>query len=279
MSPEQEALVSQIESALRSDARFEAAWLAGSIGRGSHDSLSDIDILTVVRPDTLTAVIADWPDQQATISPTVWSHQRVTSASAVLNHVTPDWQRYDIVVVTPDQLVGRAAPLLTLLFDDHGHSRRLAAQPTPREPSGQRTSALTSEFLRVLGLATVVIGREDWITGASGAGLLRSLLIQLMSEELRVADRGGALSTAGMLPPVRRQQLQGLPPISAERQSVVAAHLACAELFLPLARSLCRQTQTPWPAAFDEATRRHLHTQLGWKLRDEYSAQSTTCTP
>jgi hypothetical protein len=59
---------------------------------------------------------------------------------------------------------------------------------------------LNREFLRILGLLPVVLGREEYVVGASGAGLARTLLIQLMVEEVAAPGPGGALHLRGLLP-------------------------------------------------------------------------------
>lgn len=56
---ERDALLRQIEAALRADVRVVAAWLAGSLGRGNADALSDIDLWVVMRDDAIEAVAAD----------------------------------------------------------------------------------------------------------------------------------------------------------------------------------------------------------------------------
>lgn len=41
---ERDALLRTIEAALRADERVVAAWLVGSLGRGTADALSDLDL-------------------------------------------------------------------------------------------------------------------------------------------------------------------------------------------------------------------------------------------
>ncbi|MDQ4099179.1 MAG: nucleotidyltransferase domain-containing protein, partial [Chloroflexota bacterium] len=52
---ERDALLCRIEAALRADERVVAAWLAGSLGRGDADALSDID-LWIVADDAMSAI-------------------------------------------------------------------------------------------------------------------------------------------------------------------------------------------------------------------------------
>jgi hypothetical protein len=94
------------------------------------------------------------------------------------------------------------------------------------------------------------------------------LLIQLMTEDVAVEDRGGALHLRGLLPDAQLAAIDELPPISATRESAIAVHMAVARLFLPLARDLSKRTGTPWPDALESALRAHLDSQLGLKLSD-----------
>ena len=54
---ERETLLLKVEAVLREDERVEAAWLFGSLGRGTADDLSDIDLFVVVADEHLPAVI------------------------------------------------------------------------------------------------------------------------------------------------------------------------------------------------------------------------------
>src|SRR6476661_1685566 len=53
---ERGALLSTIVSTLRADARVVAAWLTGSLARGSADELSDIDVMVVVADAHIEAI-------------------------------------------------------------------------------------------------------------------------------------------------------------------------------------------------------------------------------
>ena len=117
--------------------------------------------------------------------------------------------------------------------------------------------------MRVLGLLPVVVGREEYVVAEMGAGLALNLLVDLMLEDVAVEDRGGAMYLNRLLPFRRQQSLMALPPIAANRESVINAHLACAELFLPLARDLHARCGLQWPQALEAALRRHLDKTLG----------------
>jgi predicted nucleotidyltransferase len=208
-------------------AGVEEIRLGGSLGRGDADSYSDLD---------LTFVVAD----PATIDPAAII--RAATPTVLLRtlpfgvfSITPDWLRVDIVV-------------------SNGAEPTLVRAPDLR--------GLVEEFLRVLGLLPVVIGRGEWIVASDGAWLLRTLLVQLL-----LAGNGESVVTGvkrlnTKLTSEQRRLVESLPPIVAERGGAIAAHLATAERFLPCARALVRD----WPDELERATRDHLFRELGLDL-------------
>jgi predicted nucleotidyltransferase len=259
----QRALIDRAEHVLSQDDRVLGVWLVGSFGRGTDDQYSDVDLWVVVAADDADSFCDDWPKISDEISPTVL---RRALGPRVFNHITPDWLRFDVSVGTPDAIGSRTRSTAKPLYDPHGLSAGLGAPGAPKQPDPARVETITVEFLRVLGLLPVAIGREEYVVGESGAGLLRQMLIDLMLEDVAVEDRGGALHLDRLLPADRQQVLSDLPPLQATRESVIAANVACAAAFLPLARDLHASCGLPWPQALETAARRHLSTTLSIDL-------------
>jgi len=258
------SLIARTVTVLGEDPRVLGAWLTGSRGRGTDDRYSDVDLWLVVKDQQ--AFLADWPSIVEDISPTVLC-QRMPDAPMFVN-ITPEWLRFDVSVAGPDEVARRPRTGMRLLFDRAGVADHLREGSAPRPPSPARVAGMTTEFIRVLGLLPVVLGRDELEVAASGASMLRTLLIQLMVEDVAVADRGGALRLRALLPPERLSALTALPPIAATRESAVAAHVACAEAFLPLARDLCARTGVAWPEELWQAARRWLRAELDVELPD-----------
>lgn len=264
---DRDALLARLTAALQADERIRAAWLTGSLGRGAGDRYSDVDVLVAVADADRPALLDDWSDLADSVA-TIVHTQRL--GTAVVNHITAGWLRFDVSFVDPDEVSERSADGLLPLFDPDGLGARLAGPATSTGPSAATVSRLTREFLRILGLLPVVAGRDEYVVGASGAGLARTLLVQLMVEEVAAPDPGGALHLRGLLPAERLAQLTALPPIVATRESVLAVHLACAQLFLPLARTLADRSGAPWPADMLAALREHLNRELDVALPDRH---------
>jgi predicted nucleotidyltransferase len=260
----QDALIEQATRVLSLDRRVIGVWLAGSYGRGTQDAFSDVDLWVVVTAAEVDGFCRDWPSIAEEIAPTVL-HQQVGD-KPVFTQVTPDWLRFDVTIATPSDVPGRSRTTVRPLYDPTGLSGRLADPRPPLQPDPDRVRSLGREFLRVLGLLPVAMGREEYVVGQSGAQLLRSMLISLMLEDVAVEDRGGALHLNTLLPADRRQILADLPPLMATRESVIATHVACAAAFLPLARELHQRCGIDWPQELEDAARRHLAGRLGVEL-------------
>ncbi len=262
--PRPQNLIDRVKQVLSTDDRVLGVWLTGSHGRGTQDRFSDVDLIVVVDDDEVDSFCADWPQISDQIAPTVYRRQ--LGQLPIFTQITPDWLRYDVSVDTADALEARTRSTVSAVLDPHGLTARLRRPAPPKQPDPRRVTAISHEFLRVLGLLPVVIGREEFVVGESGAALLRSMLIDLMLEDVAVEDRGGALHLNPLLPDDRRQILADLPPLQATRASVITGQLACAAAFLPLAHDLHRRCGLDWPQDLEDAARLHLHRTLAVSL-------------
>jgi hypothetical protein len=201
----------------------------GSLTRGTADPYSDLDLVAEVDdPGSFDAVEA-----LRAATPTVLLRAMPFGAIAI----TPDWLRVDLAVVRPGE--------------DGG----------PPEAPATDVDALAEEFLRVLGLLPVVVGRGEWIVASDGAWLLRAFLVRLMLAENGERALTGAKRLNEKLTAEQRELVEALPPIAATRDAVVAAHLATADAFLPRARALAVR----WPAELEAATRAYLSREGLWQ--------------
>jgi predicted nucleotidyltransferase len=258
-----EPFVDRVTEVLAADPRVLAAWLVGSHARGTADRHSDIDLWLVVAPEHKDAFVADWPELSEQVAHSVL-RQRVFGSTFL--HISADWQRWDVSIGDPDDVPRRTRSTVKPLFDRAGLSDLLLPPGAPLAPDSAKISALTTEFLRVMGLLPVVLGRDEHVVGVSGAGLLRGLIVQLFLEDVAVEDRGGALHLNALLPDDRLRELAALPAPEPNHDSVLHAHLACAGMFLPTARDLAARTGAQWPAELEDALRRRLLTELGVHL-------------
>lgn len=260
---EQQVLLARIETLLRAEPRVDAAWLAGSLGRGGGDAWSDIDTLVLAK-DAAEAAAALTERIKAEIDPPLLN---IHGWGRVLSVVTEDWQRFDITVLQGDEIERYDSAKLTLLFN------RGTREP-PRHPATtyrcapQTLRALVIEFIRVIGLTPVAMGRKEFELALTGIDILRRSTLDLMLEENGIApgDRGGALHRNDMLTAEQQADFKTIPAQAATEESVLAANAAYARIFLPRAKRLAAAIGMDWPERFEQATRRHLKKTLGFDL-------------
>lgn len=261
MTDEQQVLLERLTAALAADPRVRAAWLGGSLGQDAGDAWSDLDIVVLVEEPDRAACIADYRADHPGLPPLVLSH---VVYGRVLAAITPDWERFDLSFLTAAELPSQDASVLKLLLGDPGQTPPPRAQgPSALQPLGP----LVTEFLRVLGLAPVAVGRGEWLTMQQGVELLRHMLIDLMLLENQVPPGSrGAKRLNAFLTDDQRAWLEALPPPLAERQALIAANATLARQFLTRAKPLAAKLGTPWPTAFEDATRRHLKATLALEI-------------
>ena len=243
-----------------------AIYAGGSIGRGDSDDLSDIDLVAFAADGAvLETVASELSDAVASKFEIVYKNV-VRGPSLLLNFIMRDWTRLDVSVVANGMAQSYTRSDLILL-----RGRELYEEPHQEsaEPRRREADAIATEFVRVLGLLPVVIGRNELIVGVTGASILRSLLIELVS--LRAQDRTprGALRLEGLLLPGDAEAIRSLPPLQATRSSIIDAHVATAGIFIPLARALASSGGGRFPEVFWSATVSHLQNRLGTDVRLE----------
>ena len=262
MTPAQQSLLDAITEVLQADTRIESAWLHGSLARDAGDEWSDIDVIAICAPGAAEDAIRRYVSDPGAIAPTVFAN---VLFGQVLNVVTRDWRRYDILFGERDIFSRFPAMQYRKLFNKTGAAPPENPPPPPAPPRPARVRNAIDEFLRILGLLPIVIGREEYVNALSGITHLRTQTINLMAEENGIEpwDRGGALHVNRLITPEQRAELESLGPIEATRNSIIEGHLAYARLFLPRARAVAEKLGVPWPKTFEDATRAHLERTLG----------------
>jgi len=262
LTADQQDLVDAIDRVLAADVEIEAAWLGGSLGRGAGDAFSDVDVVALVASGRPAETGLRYLREVAAIAEPALVN--VLYGGRILSVVATDWRRFDISFIEPGELARFDAARLLPLFNKGVRTPR-RSEATPYRTTPQAVLALVNEFLRVLGLLVVGLGREEYLLGLTGAEILRRLTIDLMLEETGVGpvERGGALRRNPLLTQGQRRELEALAPVVADRAGIIAANTELAAIFLPRARRLADQIGMAWPMVLEEATRRHLRERLG----------------
>lgn len=255
-------LISQVLRDLKSDPRIEGAWLVGSLARRLGDRYSDVDLLVAVAEGALAGLVEEWPGRAASFLDLAFARPAFSAPGATtFTHVTSDYLRFDLTFAVTDQALKRARDGISILATSPVHSDPVESDDRPR-PAAGRVQKLAEEFLRVLGLLPVVIGRHEYLVAASGAALLRSMLMDLFRELAPAGYRGGAMRLEKTLSADQLEILRGLPPLLWTRDATIELHLACARRFLPAARQAYQDLGMAWPQAFEDAVRTHLRREL-----------------
>lgn len=253
-----QGLIETLTQALSSDPRVLAVYLSGSNGRGTADEYSDVDLAVCAAPDDLPSLCEDMIDLIEGVAETVHSQQ--VADRPVFTFIARPWLRFDVEISDAATLAARPDGSLAALYDPASllfHTPPAETDPDP-VPDPQAVAALTREFLRVLGLLPVVLGRGEYVRGVAGFGLLHAMLSQAIRLGAETADPGGQLRLRPLTDTDVYRELESLPPVSATAESLTTAHLACARLFVPLAHELHDRSGAAWPHAMAEALESHL---------------------
>ncbi len=253
-------LLRKIAPSLTDDPRCLGLFLSGSHATRTADAFSDIDLVGVAEPADHSALVAIFRAALDQVLPIVLFRAFPQGQSCLTNAVTADWDRMDLYLQSPELFSRRPAGSVLALHDPD--NRLAALQPVDRPDPRPRIAYLAEEFLRVLGLLHVAAGRGDYVTAATGAGLLRDHLIALLRIEAGV-EQEGALHLSRSLSPQDMAMLYALPVPNPDRDSVLAAHLVLARAFIPRARRLLDRHGLSWPAPLEDATRRRLTRTFG----------------
>lgn len=258
---DQQDLIEAVAPAMDIDA-IRGLFLAGSFGRGSADEWSDVDLIAVVT-DGQERIVADhWRSALHAITPIVFWNE-LSRGVLVLNAISEDWLRCDIAIVARKEFGHRAKNTVKPLIDRDGIYDALPDSLPPRQPDAGTVQYLIHEFIRMLGLMPVALGREEYVTMVLGVGMLRGHLETLLMQDVTLPDPGGILHQSRLLTPEQMQMLKSLPYPPPEREALIAANFAIAREFMPRARAMADRLGIHWPDAFEAATRRRLSATLG----------------
>ncbi len=258
-----ESLIGQVRSVARSEPGVVALLLTGSRAQGVHDDFSDVDFVLVAKEGRVVEVADRWAARRPFANDLAYDNRLDLPGSVLFNQTTTARMRFDVVVTTEPDLGRRSQATVRALHDPTGLYARLPESNMPPEPTAEVAERLVPEFFRVLSLTSVVLGREDYAVGVSGAMLLRSMLIEALSQRVSVEDRGGVLHLKRLLAPQDYRVVTGIPPIEATRESVAQANRYCAQHFIAAARELCDRTGYPWPDEYISRVAQHTQPLIG----------------
>lgn len=263
---DQQAMIARVAETFGGNPRLKALFLSGSFGTGTADAFSDVDLLAIADPADHEALATDWRKALESIAPIV--HYNRLPHALILNAITDDWLRVDLHIASPDHLTHAAQDALKPLVDrDNLYATLRPETPEPARNPG-RLGWMVSEFIRILGLTPVAVGRGEVELMTVGNTFLRRFLTDLLTIEVNPRNPGGMLHLSRVLDPGRMAVLAAVPLPQLTADSAIEANLALARVFMPRAKALCAALAVEWPTAFETATRRNLQRALPGRAID-----------
>lgn len=254
--------ITTISTALEDTPGIQALFLSGSHATGLADAYSDIDFIMVADEGATDAVSEQWRKAVTQTGEIVLWWDRNT-VPVLINAITADWTRTDVIILKPEQMGHHTQAGLSPLFDHENLHGTLAKAPGPAQPNPKKFRYQIEEFIRILGLLHLAVGRAEYINGVLGVFHLRAALVELMIEETGAPNRGGILHLNRLITDAQKEVLMAMPAPIPEQDGMIAAHLAYAAAYLPRARQRAAELGVDWPERFEEVTWARLRDSLG----------------
>ena len=254
IAPARDALKDALSAQAAGLNALDGLYLGGSFARGIADDWSDLDYIAVTDAASVSALVADWialVDRQGRL---VYQAQRLFPGGALVNLITADWVRCDLLVEPPDRFATRTKDRVRPVVERKPLYATLAETAPLAPVRPEALTATVEEFLRVLGLGHLAAHRDDLFTAQWGVSLLRDQMRLFVLALEPAAAQSGALTLGRDLPPGRMARLKRLPTGGADMASVLRAQAGLTRRFLPEARQDCMQHGARWPGSFVAAT-------------------------
>lgn len=233
---------------LGADERVASVDPSGSVGDGTADAWSDLDLTVVAAPGRFDDLLADWPTWLAEITPTVFA--RTPIAPFIVNAVTDEGLTLDIVISMGGTFPRPAGYTVGMIgsarFDDVTDALEYAVAEELRGLAGPFVSLVRrGEHMRYLAAVPHVLG----------------LLTTVFLAETGAPPPGKHWNEA--FTAEQRAVVAALPPVAATEEHVVAFELALAEQVVTRARPLFAERGLTWPTAFARVAADRVEDVLG----------------
>jgi len=250
VDPRYQALYDRAVEVLGADPRVKEVRAAGSIGAGTADAWSDLDLEVVTHTEQHDDFLADRHVWLAAITPTVFA--RTPIAPFVINTITAGGLTFDVAVwageapVWPTPPVRYAVGLLSgTKYEDLGSALEYAVAEQLRGMAGPFISLLE---------------RDEHLRHLTGVPHLLGLLTVVFLAETGSIPPGKHWN--GTYTEEQRAAVAALPPVSATREGLMAFGLGLAELLVTRARPLFDRYEQAWPTDLARVTATRLREQL-----------------
>lgn len=242
------------------DDRIRALWLGGSLGRGTADVGSDLDLIVTVDDDAFDGFCQDWRRWLDTVAPMLIARP-VPRTEGIYYAVTETCERIDLVVEPAGGIVHTQYRHRVPVVDKDGLSARLPPpEDDTRGPHPHNFAALVEEFYRQQVIfPAAVVARADWLLGVVGVHNTQRLLYQLFCECNQPLPPMGVKQWSARLTEHQRDVLAALPNPAPNRADVIAAMLAVRDAVRTEGREAAQAAGMSWPWGVDDAVAAYWH--------------------
>ena len=237
VDPRFSAVYHRAVEVLDADERIDSVLISGSVGVGTADEWSDLDLQVVARADAYEDVLGDWPSWLAAITPTVFA--RTPIAPFIINAVTDQGLTLDIVVCKGEPFnVPRATDYAVGMLA----GVRFASVADALE------YAVAEQLRGLAGPFVSLVQRDENFRSLTGIGHLVGLLSTVFLAETGAPPPGKLWNQT--FTPEQLAAVAALPAVTATNRGMVDFSLAIAKLMLTRARPLYAVYDLEWPAEF-----------------------------
>ncbi len=111
--------IQTLADAMKDVPGVKALFLSGSYGCGLEDEFSDIDFVLVAEDGATDELAEAWRSAVARTGEIVLWWDR-TTVPVLINAITEDWSRIDLIMLKPDQMAAHSQASLKVVFDPDG---------------------------------------------------------------------------------------------------------------------------------------------------------------
>lgn len=238
---------------LGADPRVLRIELSGSVGAGTADPWSDLDLQVIADPGRYEEFLADWPRWLAEITPTVFA--RTPIAPFVINTVTADGLTFDLSVWKGEAMTFAPAAQYTVGMLSGGRFDDVA---------GALEYAVAEQLRGMAGPFISLVQRDEHLKHLTGVPHLLGLLTTVFLAETGAPMPGKHWNRT--FTEEQRDAVAALPPVAATRDAIMAFGLAVAQMVVERSRPLFDRYGLVWPADLAAVVADRVKDQLGVDL-------------
>ncbi len=237
VDPRYRTLYEDALAVLGGDGRVAGVEVVGSVGAGTADAWSDLDLCVVTHDDGYASFLDEWPAWLAAITPTVFA--RTPIAPFVINTVTAEGLTFDVSVYATARPNFDAPPAYAVGMLS---SRRFTeVGPALEYAVAEQLRGLAGPFISL-------VQRDEHVRHLAGISHLLGLLTTVFLAETAAPPAGKHWNESFTVE--QRAAVAALPPARATRDDIVAFGLALAEMVITRARPLFPHYDLVWPTEF-----------------------------